>query len=246
MGSESALWRCVAAGVEPAYANAVGQLMQRFEFVAVCIAGRVAKKLPDHVQYDEILQDGRIGLWKAIKQFDPGRGVKFTTFCQQRIRGEVYDGLRRRRTLGRLDAKRAAAVEATASVMLATAGHVHRQDLIAQLTGKHGSIEVVRMQRACKREQQTTYVQLPKNYACPAQQVAEERCAIHKKLAATVGATAADAVVLHFVDRESLGAVAGRLNTSYGHCRAMLETALNTLRCAAPLREWLTAATMQK
>ncbi|HVT79786.1 MAG TPA: sigma-70 family RNA polymerase sigma factor [Phycisphaerae bacterium] len=43
---------------------------------------------------DDLLQYGVFGLRDAIRGFDPARGFKFETYCLQRIRGAMLDGLK--------------------------------------------------------------------------------------------------------------------------------------------------------
>jgi RNA polymerase sigma factor (sigma-70 family) len=40
---------------------------------------------------EDLTQDGIIGLIKAVKKFDPDKGVKFTTYARHYIRGAIYD-----------------------------------------------------------------------------------------------------------------------------------------------------------
>ena len=57
-------------------------------------AGRLAKKLPAQISYDEICSAAYDGLIEAVEAYDPARKARFETFCQQRIRGAVMDWLR--------------------------------------------------------------------------------------------------------------------------------------------------------
>jgi RNA polymerase sigma factor for flagellar operon FliA len=43
---------------------------------------------------DDLISAGIFGLMDAIDAFDPGRGVKFETYCSPRIRGSILDELR--------------------------------------------------------------------------------------------------------------------------------------------------------
>lgn len=59
------------------------------------LARNVAKTLPHHVEYEELVAFGQVGLAEAAKAFDTSRGVSFTTFAHYRIRGAIFDGLRK-------------------------------------------------------------------------------------------------------------------------------------------------------
>ncbi len=58
---------------------------------------KVFKELgqPKTVDVDDLLAYGANGLVEAAGRFDPTRGVAFTTFSYYRIRGAVFDGLRK-------------------------------------------------------------------------------------------------------------------------------------------------------
>lgn len=42
------------------------------------------------VPYDDLLQEGRIGLWQAILHFDPHRGVAFSTYAGVAIKRRIW------------------------------------------------------------------------------------------------------------------------------------------------------------
>jgi len=58
------------------------------------VAHRISARLPAHVEVDDLIHSGILGLMDAIKKFEPGRNVKFKTYAEQRIRGAILDGLR--------------------------------------------------------------------------------------------------------------------------------------------------------
>lgn len=58
------------------------------------VAHRISARLPAHVEVDDLVHSGILGLMDAIKKFEPDRGVKFKTYAEQRIRGAILDGLR--------------------------------------------------------------------------------------------------------------------------------------------------------
>ncbi len=60
------------------------------------IVGRVAIRLPDSVDREDLESAGIVGLIKAADRYEPGRGVKFATYASTVIRGEVMELLRSR------------------------------------------------------------------------------------------------------------------------------------------------------
>jgi RNA polymerase sigma factor for flagellar operon FliA len=46
------------------------------------------------VQLDDLTSWGAIGLLEAFDRYDAGRGIKFSTYAEYRIRGAMYDALR--------------------------------------------------------------------------------------------------------------------------------------------------------
>jgi RNA polymerase sigma factor for flagellar operon FliA len=58
------------------------------------IAHRISARLPAHVDVDDLIHSGILGLMDAVKKFEPDRNVKFKTYAEQRIRGAILDGLR--------------------------------------------------------------------------------------------------------------------------------------------------------
>jgi RNA polymerase sigma factor for flagellar operon FliA len=58
------------------------------------IALRMATKLPAHVQAEDLISAGIIGLIDALDKFNPEREVQFKTYAQIRIQGAMKDELR--------------------------------------------------------------------------------------------------------------------------------------------------------
>lgn len=50
---------------------------------------------PGPLTYDEVLQEGRIGLWQAILHFDPTRGVAFSSYAAVAIMRHIWRAVRR-------------------------------------------------------------------------------------------------------------------------------------------------------
>ncbi len=74
-------------------------------------AERMHMRLPGEVDVEDLMSAGLFGLMDAIDAYDLDRGVKFETYCAQRIRGAVFDELRALDWVPRLVRSRTAKVE---------------------------------------------------------------------------------------------------------------------------------------
>ena len=70
------------------------RLVMQYSPLVKYVAGRLRTRLPDSVDYADLVSDGIIGLMEAIDRFDPDRGLTFQTFAVPRIRGAMVDALR--------------------------------------------------------------------------------------------------------------------------------------------------------
>ncbi len=58
------------------------------------IAYQVAVNLPPHIDVNDLIGAGTIGLLESIDRFDTSKGVQFNTYASIRIRGAIMDELR--------------------------------------------------------------------------------------------------------------------------------------------------------
>ena len=58
------------------------------------IARRIYERLPQHVELEDLISAGTIGLLDACAKFDPAKNVQFRSYAQFRIRGAILDSLR--------------------------------------------------------------------------------------------------------------------------------------------------------
>lgn len=86
-------------------------LIEKYLELVRFTAERMHMKLPSEVEVDDLMSAGLFGLMDAIDAFDPERGVKFETYCTQRIRGAIFDELRAMDWVPRLVRSRTAKVE---------------------------------------------------------------------------------------------------------------------------------------
>jgi RNA polymerase sigma factor (sigma-70 family) len=65
----------------------VERLMRQHEGLVHLI---IRRQSGGEMSYGEVLHEGRIGLWKAILRFDPGRGIAFSTYASVAIARQVW------------------------------------------------------------------------------------------------------------------------------------------------------------
>src|SRR5215471_11560289 len=71
------------------------RLIEAYRSYSHAISADVLKKLPPSVDRDDVIGAAELGLVEAAQNFDPTRGVLFKTFAYYRIRGAIYDALRK-------------------------------------------------------------------------------------------------------------------------------------------------------
>ena len=59
------------------------------------LAWKLKRQVGHHLSLEELVSAGTLGLIEALERFDPGRGLKLSTFVIHRIRGAMLDDLRR-------------------------------------------------------------------------------------------------------------------------------------------------------
>ena len=59
-----------------------------------CVAKKISAHLPSHIEFDDLVSNGVIGLMDAIEKYDPSRNNKFKTYAEFRVRGSILDALR--------------------------------------------------------------------------------------------------------------------------------------------------------
>jgi len=56
------------------------------------IARGIHRSFPSFIELDDLIGYGQLGLAQAARDFDPERGIQFSTFAYYRIRGAILDG----------------------------------------------------------------------------------------------------------------------------------------------------------
>ncbi len=70
------------------------RLIEKYAPMIKHLALRIAMRLPSHIELEDLINSGVIGLMDAIEKFDPEKGVRFETYAEFRIRGAILDELR--------------------------------------------------------------------------------------------------------------------------------------------------------
>src|SRR5215510_2161226 len=71
------------------------QLVQQYLPLVRTVVGRLAMTLPAHAATEDLYSAGLVGLLNAVRRYDHKAGVLFETYARVRIRGAVFDELRR-------------------------------------------------------------------------------------------------------------------------------------------------------
>ncbi|MEP0847487.1 MAG: sigma-70 family RNA polymerase sigma factor [Phycisphaerae bacterium] len=94
----AAMWATYRATRSTEIRNA---LVEHFMPLVHKLAEIMSRRLWPRVSADELASAGYDGLINAVSTFDPDRGVKFETYCRQRIVGAIRDWQREIDPLGR-------------------------------------------------------------------------------------------------------------------------------------------------
>jgi RNA polymerase sigma factor (sigma-70 family) len=84
------IFGCAQAGCRVCQAA----LLQRHEGL---IHFLIRRQSTGGVLYDDLVQEGRIALWRAVLRFDPQRGVAFSTYAGKSIERQIWQAVARAR-----------------------------------------------------------------------------------------------------------------------------------------------------
>ena len=107
-------------------------LMENYLSIVKYNAERIAAKLPDEIDQEDLVSAGIFGLMDAIEAFDLARGVKFETYCAPRIRGAMLDELRSMDWVPRLVRSRAQMLQRVSRQLEANLGRAPAEAEMAE------------------------------------------------------------------------------------------------------------------
>lgn len=92
-------------------------------------------RLPAHVELDDLVSDGTVGLIDAVRKFDPARGVNIESYARYRIRGAILDSLRDQDHASRDMRRRVKKVESTCQTLERSLGRAPEAAEMASAMG---------------------------------------------------------------------------------------------------------------
>jgi len=95
------------------------------------LARRIHERLPQHVEIEDLVSAGVVGLMDAFSKFDPAKRVQFRSYAQFRIRGAILDSLRTLDWSPRELRRKGRAVEEAIRVLTARLGHAPNEAEVA-------------------------------------------------------------------------------------------------------------------
>lgn len=95
------------------------------------LARRIHERLPQHVDMEDLVSAGVLGLLDAFNKFDPCKKVQFRSYAQFRIRGAILDSLRTLDWSPRELRRKGRAVEETLRVLTARLGRPPNESEVA-------------------------------------------------------------------------------------------------------------------
>jgi RNA polymerase sigma factor for flagellar operon FliA len=116
----------VAAGIDQRNEQVMHELPQVYY-----IASRIRERLPQHVEMDDLVHAGVIGLLEACRNYDSTKDAQFNTFAKFRIRGAILDSLREMDWGSRALRKRGREISATICKLEARLGRQPAEEEIA-------------------------------------------------------------------------------------------------------------------
>lgn len=93
MMAEAQAWESSAAREPMSEAEREQMLLEHLPTVRF-IARKIHARLPQHVELDDLVSAGMVGLLDAFDKFDHNKKVQFKSYAQFRVRGAILDSLR--------------------------------------------------------------------------------------------------------------------------------------------------------
>jgi len=110
-------------------------VVQDYFNLVKAVASRIKRRLPAHVDVEDLVQTGMIGLLEASTRFDASRKVEFSSYATTRITGAILDELRKVDPCSRQDRKTGRAIKNAKFNLRITGGEEPSSEQVAQAIG---------------------------------------------------------------------------------------------------------------
>ncbi len=122
-------------GMAPALTSEQERVLLEHLPIVRFLARRIHERLPQHVDIEDLVSAGVVGLMDAFVKFDPAKKVQFRSYAQFRIRGAILDSLRTLDWSPRELRRKGRAVEEAIRVLTARLGRAPGENEIAAEMG---------------------------------------------------------------------------------------------------------------
>ena len=102
-------------------------LIEQYTSYVHALAAKILQKLPPGAELQELIASGYLGLVEAAEKYDPTRGVSFSTFSYYRIRGAIFDALRKSGRYPRTEARELRFSANANELLQSSVDHEHSQ-----------------------------------------------------------------------------------------------------------------------
>ncbi len=122
---------------EKAYRTSSDNIQERNELITrelpqvYYVAARIRERLPQHVEMEDLVHAGVIGLIEAYRSYDSSKNAGFSTFAKFRVRGAILDSLRELDWGSRTLRKKGRQIAAAMTTLAARLGRQPQQEEIA-------------------------------------------------------------------------------------------------------------------
>ena len=111
------------------------QIIKDYVPLVKFVAHRIASRLPSHVELDDLINSGILGLMDAIEKFEPARNIKFKTYAELRVKGAILDGLRELDWVPRSLRRKKKDIEGAYHILEQRLGHAATDEEVARYLG---------------------------------------------------------------------------------------------------------------
>lgn len=111
------------------------EVLRRYLPLVRRVVQRIASRKPPHIELEDLVSWGIVGLLDAMGKYDPRKEALFSTYAQFRIRGAILDHLRSLDWVPRSVRQKAAVIEKACRQLEGRLGRPAREEEIAEHLG---------------------------------------------------------------------------------------------------------------